>query len=129
MSTTTTTRKMATVLAVGALFLLVGTGVAFAVTTLCEQAVCDGTPQRDLITGNASDNSISGRAKGDTINDTEGPDGDTIRGGKGNDKINVREGNNGANNKDFVNCGPGKDTVFMDDNDEAVSCERINPDV
>jgi Ca2+-binding RTX toxin-like protein len=122
-------RKIAIALAVGVLFLLLSAGVVFAVTKICDQSTCVGTSGNDNLTGTAIDNTITGRDGNDTINDTQGADRDTIRGNKGNDTIDVREGNNGSNNKDFVNCGPGKDTVFKDANDDVVNCERVNPGV
>lgn len=112
---------------------------------------CRGTNKPDQIAGSTDRDFIYGQRGGDTINGGGAEDGDEIRGGKGddtindnvvsgdpnrgdtdnvkggpgNDTINVREGSIFL---DFVDCGPGRDTVFADARDTvAGNCERQNP--
>lgn len=54
----------------------------------------------------------------------EGGGKDKFYGEGGNDEIQANEGN-----KDLVNCGPGRDTAFVDEGlDKVVDCEIVNPD-
>ncbi len=144
-------------LAVVAAALLLAGGVALAEDITCTDGRCDGTEGADRIIGSAGDDAISGLAGSDTINGDTAlrggligddqirggrgadvitddtslgvggallQDNDEIFGGRGDDTIDVRENTGGA---DVVDCGAGKDTVFLDPVDKATNCERINP--
>ena len=140
-------RQTLVALAVVAMALLLVGGVVLAKSISCTAGVtCNGSKKADTITGSIGADTINGRRGNDTIeggtgNDTiDGaggndtitdadpgvPDIDTITGGKGDDIIDVREGDvNDA--PDFVDCGPGIDTVFIDANDTRLNCEIVNP--
>jgi len=134
-------------LLVVAVTLLVVGGVVLAKSITCTAGVtCTGTKRADQITGSFGADIINGRGGGDTIDGGNGddtinggggndtisdigvvPDVDTIKGGKGNDIIDVREGAALNDNPDFVDCGPGTDTVFVDPTDTRLNCEILNP--
>lgn len=105
-----------------------GAGAVWAATLIsCPGGECLGTPRPDIMTGTNADDVIAGLGSGDNIVDTAKQDKDTVAGGRGNDTIDVREGNGGLVNTDFVNCGRGRDTVFFDEGDAVVRCEKKNP--
>jgi Ca2+-binding RTX toxin-like protein len=124
--------KFAILLAVGALLLVLGAGVALADSIACQAGIaCDGTSVADRMTGTNANDLISGFGGKDKIQDTAKQDVDTIAGGGQNDTISVREGNGGLNNRDFVDCGKGdRDRVFYDTGDvgdKIARCEIKNP--
>jgi Ca2+-binding RTX toxin-like protein len=125
-------------------------GVVLARNIDCPGGLCTGTKKADSLVGTAGDDEIVGRGGGDTLigdpanstgddllrggggNDSisdpfDGADVDTVFGGKGNDVINVREGASGGDDGDFVDCGPGTDTVVVDAIDTRLNCEIFNP--
>jgi Ca2+-binding RTX toxin-like protein len=134
-------------LLVVAMALLLAGGVVLAKSVSCTAGVtCNGSKKADTITGSVGDDTINGRGGADTIDGNFGTDtinggggadnivdnhdtiadADTIFGGNGDDVIDVREGD--TNHKaDFVDCGPGIDTVFFDANDTRLNCEIFNP--
>jgi Ca2+-binding RTX toxin-like protein len=126
--------------------LLLAGGVVLAKTIECTGGPCVGTKRADTFTGSGVADQITGRSGNDLIDSGEGDDEvhggggndqisdnvlvsdvDTIFGGKGNDIIDVREGAAGGDNPDFVDCGPGTDTVFADPTDTRLNCEILNP--
>ena len=121
--------KFAILLAVGALMLVLGAGVALADTIACQVGVaCDGTNTADRMTGTDASDVISGFWGKDKIQDTAKHDVDTIAGGGDNDTINVREGNSALGDRDFVDCGKGnRDRAFFDQGDMITRCEIKNP--
>jgi Ca2+-binding RTX toxin-like protein len=143
----TMNRTTIAALAVVAIALLLAGGVVLAKAITCTAGVtCTGTEKADQITGSFDADIIKARGGNDTIDGGNGsdtinggrgsdtitdignvPDVDTITGGKGNDSIDVREGAALNDNPDFVDCGPGTDTVFIDANDTRLNCEIFNP--
>jgi Ca2+-binding RTX toxin-like protein len=135
-----------------AVVLLLASGVVLAKDFACDPTTerpCVGTKKGDNIIGTAGDDEINGRGGNDTIagdsfissgddlirggggNDdiadfSLGNDIDTIFGGKGDDTIRVNEGDSDVD-PDFVDCGPGIDTVFVDPTDTRLNCEILNP--
>ena len=126
--------------------LLLTGGVVLAKNIDCTGGPCVGTKKADTFRGSGVADQITGRGGNDLIDSGEGddevrggggadvitdnvpvPDVDTIFGGKGNDSIDVREGAAFNDNPDFVDCGPGIDTVFFDANDTRLNCEILNP--
>jgi Ca2+-binding RTX toxin-like protein len=73
-----------------------------------------GPPRPDIMTGTDGADAIADFRGGDDIADTAKQDKDSVAGGRGSDTIDVREGNKGLVNRDFVDCGRGRDTVFFD---------------
>ena len=63
---------------------------------------------------------ITGTSGSDTIEGTNGA-GDRVSAGAGNDAIRVQD-----RHTDFVNCGPGRDTVWADRTDKLSGCEVIH---
>ena len=129
--------RRAVALAVMCMALLtLGAGAVWAETLIACPNVpgtdqCLGTPDGDIMTGTAANNSMAGLQDRDRINDAAKQDMDTIGGGSGNDTIDVREGNAGLKNRDLVDCGAGeKYKVFFDagdKGDKVVGCEIKNP--
>lgn len=145
-------RRLVTIAAIGTLLLALTTGTVLAKVIVCHGSTpCRGTDRADTMTGTngptdiygldgpdtidggdigfdatiAAHDYIYGGRGSDTITDNTGRDNDQIYGGRGNDTIDVREGDT---SKDFVYCGPGTDTVFIDDlYDEIHDCEIVNP--
>ena len=126
--------------------LLMTGGVVLAKSIDCTGGPCVGTKKADTFRGSGGADQIFGRGGSDSIDSGEGDDEvrggggndtlidnlpvrdvDTIFGGKGNDEIDVREGAAGGDNPDFVDCGPGIDTVFVDPTDTRLNCEFLNP--
>lgn len=95
-----------------------------------EEAV--GTPYTDVITGSAGDDYLFGEGGSDRIDGLGGndeiwaPGGPSwVDGGDGNDTIHAK---NSA--KDFLSCGAGTDTVFLDSSETFVpfsACETLKP--
>jgi Ca2+-binding RTX toxin-like protein len=129
---------------------LVLSGVALAVTKTCITNPCEGTSGPDTLTGTASKNQIYGRPDADYIagraaadnlygnrgNDEvwgEGgsdfidggmhSDSDTLYGGIGNDTIRAVDELNGW--KDYIDCGDGEDTAYVDELDVVGNCENV----
>jgi len=50
-----------------------------------------------------------------------GGGGDVIRAGAGNDRVYARNGR-----RDFVDCGPGRDTAWVDKSDVVRNCEIVH---
>lgn len=77
----------------------------------------------DIISGSAGDDLIRGLGGNDRLYGNSG--GDRIYGGTGKDLIHARE----DRRIDFVDCGPGHDTVALDlsraDRDVYRNCERL----
>ena len=141
------TMKGTTIVAllVVAMTLLMVGGVVLAKNITCTGGNCVGTKKADDMLGtfgndtilgrggndtiieNGGDDVIRGGGGNDTINDTgPGPDVDTIFGGKGDDTIFVNESTADVD-PDFVDCGPGIVTVFVDPTDTRLNCEILNP--
>jgi Ca2+-binding RTX toxin-like protein len=130
---------------VAAALLLAG-GAVLAKSITCAGGPCTGTKKADRIIGTdgadqidgkAGDDGINGRDGDDTItggkgndNINEGPvvfkddDKDTVFGGAGDDRINVFD----RDALDFVDCGPGNDIVFADNeaNQNLINCETVD---
>jgi hypothetical protein len=125
---------------------LLASGTALAKDIVCKGGLCVGTNRADsmVVSSGAAADQIVGRRGNDNINPGTGDDevrggggADTIRdntndgdvdtffGGKGNDFIDVREFRP-DDEPDFVDCGPGTDTVFADPNDHLTNCEIVN---
>ena len=124
-----TLRRIVTVLAVGALLLVLMAGAAYAVTKVCD-TTCKGTNKRDTLTGTAADTTFYGKRGSDRITDIAGPDNDVVYAGRGKDTVNVMDNVQGNNkdNGDYVDCGSGYDTVFFNESrDTVVNCENQNP--
>jgi hypothetical protein len=62
------------------------------------------------------------RLKNGETNDTA--DSDAVFGGAGSDRIDLRDGDG----EDFASCGPGEDTVWLDEGDTLLddTCETVN---
>src|SRR5215210_6696932 len=125
-------------------------GVALAVTKTCTTNPCEGTSGPDTLFGNASRNQIYGRSDADYIagkaaadklygnrGDDEvwgegGPDyidggmhsdSDKLYGGNGNDTISAVDELNGW--ADYIDCGDGTDTAYVDELDVVENCENV----
>ena len=101
-------RRGATVVAVLAVFLLVGGGALAATIT--------GTNKDEMLVGTAYADTIRARDGGDVLRGLGGADrlyggdgADSVYGGRGNDFLSTE----GDDIKDFVDCGPGNDTVKL----------------
>jgi len=138
-------RKTIVALAVVPMVLLLAAGVVLAKSIDCTGGPCVGTKKADTFRGSGGADQIFGRGGSDSIDSGEGDDEvrggggndtlidnlpvrdvDTIFGGKGNDSIDVREFRP-DDEPDFVDCGPGIDTVFVDPTDIRLNCEILNP--
>jgi len=122
-------RQTLVALAVVAMALLLVGGVVLAKSISCTAGVtCNGSKKADTITGSIGADTITGGGN-DRITDIGVvPDVDIITGGSGDDIIDVREGDVN-DTPDFVDCGPGTDTVFVDANDTRLNCEIFNPPI
>ena len=144
------TRKMLLGLFALAAALLLAGGAALAREIDCGGGQCVGTDRADAMFGTTGEDDISGRDGNDTIagdpavspfiygddlirggagrddirdGNHGDPDVDQIFGGKGADRIDVREGDN---SRDVVDCGPGTDTVLLDETDTVTNCETVD---
>lgn len=125
-------RKMARVVAVGALMVALFATAAYAATITCDGGPCSGTNNNDQITGSTgrdqidamggADNvkaaeqndTVYGRGAGDTIEG--GADDDTLYGGRAQDTVeDVVPPNN--NDTDTLYGGKGDDTLNAQDGD------------
>jgi Ca2+-binding RTX toxin-like protein len=137
---------------------MVLSGVALAATITCSTNPCEGTSGPDTLIGNANKNLIEGNpgadhivGKGaadklygnrdndevhggdgpDNINGGKHSDSDTLYGENGNDKIiAVDEFSPGW--QDYIDCGAGTDTAYVDGWTEArpditINCENVIP--
>jgi Ca2+-binding RTX toxin-like protein len=148
-------RGTITILVVAALLALVP-GLALARDVACRANAiqCEGTNERDVITGSqgedvilakggndtvegrGSDDEISGGRGDDRLRDNSAAeDADEILAGRGNDTINVEDGDTGEPSEedplelilDEVDCGRGIDTVVGADEADLIdgeTCER-----
>jgi Tol biopolymer transport system component len=80
-------------------------------------SIC-GLPGADVIRAGAGNDRIEGGSGGDTI--YPGPGRDVVAAWEGNDRIYARDGE-----RDVIDCGPQRDTVYADRVDKLSSCERI----
>lgn len=79
----------------------------------------DGGKGHDRLQGGGGDDTLYGRNGNDALSGGTGRD--RLLGGWGNDTFSTRDGT-----RDFVSCGPGRDTVTADRRDRvARDCERI----
>lgn len=117
-------KRVFSVMAVGALLLIMVAGVAVAKDFQCDDVPCIGTIKQDQITereGSVRD-VIEGRNKDDVISAALfGKDDDKISGDTGDDRLNARDGDD----RDIIDGGPGKDTCIGDKDDSFKSCEDI----
>jgi Ca2+-binding RTX toxin-like protein len=104
------------------LFVLIGVGLIL-VSGIAVAAVRNGTSGNDTINGTKKADQINGRAGNDTINGRGGPDKivggpglDKVFGGPGDDKINLADGE-----ADTIDCGPGRDTLVLDNGLDAAT--------
>ncbi len=108
-------------------------GVAAAATFVCDTVPCYGTSNNDTIgerDGSVHDE-IFGLGGDDRINAARaGNDQDTVYGGPGNDTIFANDGDT----RDYIDCGNGTDTVYIDvfrdknsvvSRDTTVNCENV----
>ena len=83
-----------------------------------------GSIGNDVVEGGAGNDTISGDAGIDQLRG--GPGSDSITGGDGNDVIWTDDDNtSSAPTPDEVNCGPGRDTAYVDPADNPVACEVV----
>lgn len=55
-----------------------------------------------------------------------GPGADELEGGDGDDVIDARDGAGAEDDLDTIRCGPGEDTVLVDEHEECVfDCEGV----
>jgi len=141
-----TSMKRTTVLTLVAVVvgLLLTGGAVMAAVVNCTGGPCVGTNQRDTITGSAladdiragrrsdqitggtgNDEVRAGRGNDVVLDGTNDRDQDRILGGEGNDTIDVQEFRKDDADKDFVDCGPGEDTVSVDPTDTRFNCENL----
>jgi Ca2+-binding RTX toxin-like protein len=97
------------------LFVLVAVGLIL-VSGIALAAIRNGTNGNDVLNGTKKADQINGRAGNDTLNGRKGADKilggpglDKAFGGPGDDKINLADGE-----QDQVDCGPGRDTLVLD---------------
>ncbi len=132
-------RRAVLSLATMVLGVFLASGVALAKTI-------EGTDKPDDLLGSDRDDMISGRAGADYVSGGKGSD--VLYGGPGNDTVVGRTGNDhisgdlgsdrlfgnfhtdrisaGDGQKDFVSCGPGVDTAYVDKIDiVSDDCENV----
>ena len=132
-------------------------GLALARDVACRANAleCEGTNERDVITGRQGEDNILARGGNDTVegrggddvisggtgNDslrdrTAAEDADEVFGNRGRDTINVADGDTGAPDPedpaeliiDQVDCGPGIDTVVADVGPGDVVIDEVDPE-
>jgi hypothetical protein len=86
-----------------------------------------GTARNDFINGLAGNDVLEGRAGNDRLLGGLGADvliggagRDGLYGGGGNDRVQARD-----RTRDYVDCGPGRDTATVDKVDVVKHCERV----
>lgn len=77
-----------------------------------------GGPGRDELEGGRGPDLLDGGDSDDALNGGLEPD--VVFGGDGDDTVTARGGGS-----DYVDCGPGRDTAYVDSKDRAVRCERV----
>jgi Ca2+-binding RTX toxin-like protein len=127
-------RKMARVVAVGALMVALFATAAYAATVGCTGGPCSGTNNNDTITGSAAKDRIDALGGADTVttagakNDTVygrgagdriegGDDDDTLYGNKAQDTVTDRFPLGINNDTDTLYGGKGDDTLNANDGD------------
>jgi Ca2+-binding RTX toxin-like protein len=122
-------RQVVTLVTVCLVHLVLGPGAVWAATLVtCPGGECLGTLGSYIMIETIGNDAIAGFRGEDDIVDTAQQNRDSVAGGRGNDTIDVRKGNKGLVNRDFVNCGDGRDALFFDEgNDTVVGCEKQNP--
>jgi Ca2+-binding RTX toxin-like protein len=81
--------------------------------------VFHGSAGNDTLTGGAGNDVIDGGAGDDEIRPDAGND--VVHAGAGNDSIHAF----GGGHHDYVDCGPGKDTAYVDKGERTRRCERV----
>jgi hypothetical protein len=126
-------RRVMTVMMLAVLLLALAAATAVAVTKTCSGNPCFGTNNRDWLAervGDDLDDTIYGKAKGDTISANDWTDdADELFGNKGNDKLFTNDGDE----EDIVHGGSGTDTCVVDEStttpgqpgDSVSGCERV----
>ena len=113
-------KRTALLLAVMAATLVVASGVALAANYI-------GTNKGERIVGTGFADTVDARGGNDTVYGLGGND--SIRGGLGSDRQYGGPGDDTIRTqggfRDFVDCGAGIDTAFVDRQDRAVNCERL----
>jgi hypothetical protein len=86
-----------------------------------------GTAGADLIYGRGGNDTLRGGSGNDVLNGGPGNDVlyggaglDRLYGGPGTDILKARDGE-----RDVVDCGPGRDTAYVDRHDRVSGCERV----
>jgi hypothetical protein len=120
-------RRVIILMATAGVLLALAVGVAFAATFTCQDRLCVGTNQSDLIRERRGDNkqdNILAKAGDDVVRAQRFEnDRDLVSGGGGDDRINVADGDG----RDEVVCNGGFDRVRADPGDEFGSqCEIVN---
>jgi Ca2+-binding RTX toxin-like protein len=81
-----------------------------------------GGPDQDQLDGGSGDDELDGGDANDEL--VGGPGADVLRGGPGDDSIRAAD-----DTADTVDCGPGNDTVYVDegapDRDQLTDCELV----
>ena len=120
-------RKIAMVVALGALLLALAAGTAIALNEIqCTSKPCYGTSQADFIkerVGNGVNDEIRARAGGDTVDaNNYTNDRDLVYGSDGGDTLRVNDGDF----QDEARGGSGFNKCLVDARREAVSgCDQI----
>ena len=139
-------RNVALMCGVIVMLLTLGGGVAIAelVEGNGQDNELRGTKERDTIRAFGGDDTVRGLRSADEIRGAPGRDdlfgnrgGDTIWAGKGSDEVRAgrgddvihAEGDNrpGSTNTDFIDCGPGYDTVYVDSGGGDAGTESFQP--
>lgn len=137
-------RRTIVLLSAMAAVLVVGSGVALAVTIRCDGGDCFGTNKHDRMYGSSKhdaifakmgDDLVTGREKADNLNGQDGADkvhggpgddwvkggdgGDMVKGNNGNDTITGGSGHNtiraGDGMRDLIICGAGsRNLIYFD---------------
>jgi Ca2+-binding RTX toxin-like protein len=122
-------KRLSIILAVMALALTMGAGVAYAANVQCDGGVCVGTPEDDEITGSQQRDEIFGLEGDDDIRarggfDVVKADGgrDELRGGEQGDTLR------GGAGRDIVIGGQGIDRMFGNANDDEIDAADNNRD-
>jgi Ca2+-binding RTX toxin-like protein len=129
-------RRITLLLMLMATALLAASGVGLARTLIGGPGPdrIDGTNRPDRLAGGGSNDVIFGYSGGDQILGERGNDAlnagptreggvDRVIGGRGNDAISIY---NKPASLDYVSCGPGTDTLYVDKRDRYFS--DVNPD-
>jgi hypothetical protein len=86
-----------------------------------------GGTGKDLLSGSSGDDRIKGDAGADRLNGGNGND--SITPGAGTDRVSAQGGNDTISardgDRDIIDCGPGRDKVTADRNDQVKNCETV----